>query len=511
MDGSHKSSASSVTLSTDHTVLSWTPPHKQPDPNPGLQLIGSMVQHAPEDAFHSCTNSRRKTTFKRSSNVHESLRTGQASRSSPAPPRNTLPWLQQQRKAAPATSISMKSPKHVNSPAESVKSPVCANVATHGRSLSRNQRHASADRMVESTQNLCNDSFSIEVMTPVYAHKAVQTSLSARNTKPRARAVRSDSPGQPTEACSLCSPRKRPRSVEEILTTGISTMCSRCESQQHSIVTKVEESIATCPLCLSRLPSNAVDKNRSVIACSKCSTRRPSNFNKGQSKKECPWCLLFQPRPLEKRDRLCSVCLAMDQSSPNDEGKSSSVPINSGPSCIKGNDKNTTPMYDIPDHAVVPDPNKRPPPAHSVPTYSIKSIESTRKDYIHAKMQTPLPPIPVETDRNLRKREPIQISCMPSVSSCSTIGLIRTRPKASNKMVFRGLQVATNAACDEDIDQYVFEVTGRRVRDFLADLSILEGIGTSTLAGVARRAAKQRRDEVRVLDELRGMNLEGES
>ena len=63
--------------------------------------------------------------------------------------------------------------------------------------------------------------------------------------------------------------------------------------------------------------------------------------------------------------------------------------------------------------------------------------------------------------------------------------------------------MATAAACDEDVDKWIEEITGTRVRRFLADLSAFDGLGFNTLAGVARRAARQRRGEVRAWERVR--------
>jgi len=63
--------------------------------------------------------------------------------------------------------------------------------------------------------------------------------------------------------------------------------------------------------------------------------------------------------------------------------------------------------------------------------------------------------------------------------------------------------VATAAACDEDVDKWIEEITGSGVRKFLADLSRFEGLGVNTLADVARRAARQRRERVKAWEVVR--------
>lgn len=66
--------------------------------------------------------------------------------------------------------------------------------------------------------------------------------------------------------------------------------------------------------------------------------------------------------------------------------------------------------------------------------------------------------------------------------------------KINDKDVYRGLHVATAAACDEDVDRWVEEVMGHRVRRFLADLSAFDGLGVNALATAAKRTAEQRRN-----------------
>lgn len=96
---------------------------------------------------------------------------------------------------------------------------------------------------------------------------------------------------------------------------------------------------------------------------------------------------------------------------------------------------------------------------------------------------------------------PTQLPDRPSTSSLSTLGLKPS--KVTDKQVFKGLHVATAAACDEDVDKWIEEITGCGVRNFLADLSRFEGLGVNTLADVARRAARQRRERVRAWEVVR--------
>ena len=93
-----------------------------------------------------------------------------------------------------------------------------------------------------------------------------------------------------------------------------------------------------------------------------------------------------------------------------------------------------------------------------------------------------------------------------TITTSST--LTRDDASISNRAVFRGLHVATAAACDEDMAKWIEEITGTGVRRFLADLSAFDGLGINTLAGVARRAAKQRRGEVRAWERVREKRLQ---
>jgi hypothetical protein len=56
--------------------------------------------------------------------------------------------------------------------------------------------------------------------------------------------------------------------------------------------------------------------------------------------------------------------------------------------------------------------------------------------------------------------------------------------------------------------KWIEEITGTGVRQFLADLSAFDGLGVNTLAGVAKRAAKQRRGEVKAWEKVREKRLQ---
>jgi hypothetical protein len=95
----------------------------------------------------------------------------------------------------------------------------------------------------------------------------------------------------------------------------------------------------------------------------------------------------------------------------------------------------------------------------------------------------------------------------PSLTSTSFDSASLQTGEATDKQVFRGLHVATAAACDEDVDKWIEEITGTGIRRFLADLSAFDGLGVNTLANVAKRAAKQRRDQLRAWEFARETRL----
>ena len=105
-------------------------------------------------------------------------------------------------------------------------------------------------------------------------------------------------------------------------------------------------------------------------------------------------------------------------------------------------------------------------------------------------------------------RQPPRIICAaPVVGLASASTSLDSSPsypeQVTDKQVFRGLHVATAAACDEDVDKWIQEITGTSTRNFLATLSAFDGLGMNALAGVAKRAARQRREQVRAWEAVR--------
>ncbi|KAI9053259.1 hypothetical protein LZ554_002226 [Drepanopeziza brunnea f. sp. 'monogermtubi'] len=110
-----------------------------------------------------------------------------------------------------------------------------------------------------------------------------------------------------------------------------------------------------------------------------------------------------------------------------------------------------------------------------------------------------LPRLGFKVEPTLRRKVPTdEVASLASSATASSVDSYTTKPgEFKNKDVFKGLHVVTAAACDNDIDKWIEEQTGSSVRKFLAALSTFDRLGVNTLSGVARRAAKQRRDKVR--------------
>lgn len=158
----------------------------------------------------------------------------------------------------------------------------------------------------------------------------------------------------------------------------------------------------------------------------------------------------------------------------------------------------------------VADPMKRP----SLPRLKLKSSTTYQPPYQRAQYATSSrsKSLPQASKPTMLVNLPTRLPDHPSTSSHSTLGLKPS--KVTDKQVFKGLHVATAAACDEDVDKWIEEITGCGVRNFLADLSRFEGLGVNTLADVARRAARQRRERVRaweVVREARVAQVDGQA
>lgn len=172
-------------------------------------------------------------------------------------------------------------------------------------------------------------------------------------------------------------------------------------------------------------------------------------------------------------------------------------------------------ILDYAEQSPVPDPIKRPsvplfpltpnrtptpppqPPKHPVP-------QATAPQYQHYS-SAPKNPIPPQSPVIIARPFPDPPSTATSVDYST-----KDRHEVTNTLVFKGLNVATAAACDESIDKWIEDITGYSVRKLLADLSKFEGLGTNTLADVAKRASKQRRDLARDWELVRQSRMQGE-
>lgn len=153
-------------------------------------------------------------------------------------------------------------------------------------------------------------------------------------------------------------------------------------------------------------------------------------------------------------------------------------------------------MDECAEESPAPDPVKR----LSLPKLRLRPPLTTAAAprQIRHKPAAPLPSAPMFLDTVLHQSETMTTSS----------SLTRDDSGISDRAVFRGLHVATAAACDEDVAKWIEEITGTGIRRFLADLSAFDGLGFNTLAGVARRAAKQRRGEVLAWERVREQRLQ---
>ncbi len=68
----------------------------------------------------------------------------------------------------------------------------------------------------------------------------------------------------------------------------------------------------------------------------------------------------------------------------------------------------------------------------------------------------------------------------------------------TDRDVLRGLHIAASAACDEEVDAFVRNQTGLRIRRFLADLMTLESLAVNPPVD-KKQWARQRRADMRKL------------
>ncbi|GKT75914.1 hypothetical protein ColTof4_08337 [Colletotrichum tofieldiae] len=69
----------------------------------------------------------------------------------------------------------------------------------------------------------------------------------------------------------------------------------------------------------------------------------------------------------------------------------------------------------------------------------------------------------------------------------------------NDRDVLRGLNIAISAACDEDVDTWIRQKTGVRIRRFLADLKAFETLGDEDEPDPVKERARKRRADSRKL------------
>ncbi|KAH7417537.1 hypothetical protein BKA64DRAFT_302755 [Cadophora sp. MPI-SDFR-AT-0126] len=146
------------------------------------------------------------------------------------------------------------------------------------------------------------------------------------------------------------------------------------------------------------------------------------------------------------------------------------------------------------------DPMKR----ASLPRLKLRPVISETPKHVHcySTVSRPktIPQMPI-----MPTVETVPFPAVASITSADSSSVKSGR--VSEKQVFKGLHVATVAACDEDVDKWIEEITGSSARKFLSTLSAFDGLGVNTLAGVARKAAKQRREKLEVWEAIREKRL----
>ncbi|ESZ99273.1 hypothetical protein SBOR_0314 [Sclerotinia borealis F-4128] len=174
-------------------------------------------------------------------------------------------------------------------------------------------------------------------------------------------------------------------------------------------------------------------------------------------------------------------------------------------------EKISTPLPDPTKKRLIPErvlPSQSSTTSIPVPIQATESNQSTRPGYVQGQVlaYAKLPDIPILLDIN------------PKLSVSESVGDLQnqlaslerqTRQERDTKKLFKGLRVATAAACEEGVDTFIEEITGYKVRKMLMDLGALDGLGVNTLANVARQTAKKRRGDLRRLQMTPITKVEG--
>lgn len=245
--------------------------------------------------------------------------------------------------------------------------------------------------------------------------------------------------------------------------------------------------------------------SRSSLTCQQCFPTRQGSVSIPPVH-TCPWNIPFQdsPAPTEGINTAEPATEAQEPAKPPTANQANEeVAENDGAAVER-----SAPVAEVIEavyieEPLIPQPSKRPSlsrlklkqPTTSLPLPQRALYTTTLRSKPCSK---PLPQNPTVVNF------PIQLPDMASNSSLSTFNTFSPNPgQITDRHVFKGLHVATAAACDEDLDKWIEEITGCGVRKFLADLSRFDGLGVNTLADVARRAAKQRKDRIRAWEVVR--------
>ncbi|KAK6614261.1 hypothetical protein H4I96_00582 [Botrytis cinerea] len=143
-----------------------------------------------------------------------------------------------------------------------------------------------------------------------------------------------------------------------------------------------------------------------------------------------------------------------------------------------------------------------------------QSSQSTRPDYIQGQVlsyaKSPDIPVLLKISPELSVSESVR-DLQNQLSSLEK----HTKQEKDTKKLFKGLRVATAAACEEGVDKFIEEITGYKVRKLLMDISAMDGLSVNTLAHVARQTAQKRKGDLRRLqmtkitkEEARDRNFE---
>ncbi|KAF5878433.1 uncharacterized protein Bfra_000599 [Botrytis fragariae] len=173
----------------------------------------------------------------------------------------------------------------------------------------------------------------------------------------------------------------------------------------------------------------------------------------------------------------------------------------SGGKLVSVSERTPTPLPDQTERKSTADqvsPSQASATSIPMPIQAGQSSQSTRPGYVQGQVLSyaRLPDIPVL----------LEIS--PKLSVSESVGDLQnqlsslekhTKQEKDTKKLFKGLRVATAAACEEGVDKFIEEITGYKVRKLLMDISALDGLGVNTLAHVARQTAQKRRGDLRRL------------